>query len=132
MLVALGDSREQVLETAMKSRVCASMALGAPAEAWRAHGLEHPLGGGHGGFLDLVPTRVTAEQIDQAAARMTPALLLTLLYAGSVQQICDEAAPLVEAGCTHFILANAGASFGGAGARGVWRFARLMRRLRRL
>ncbi len=132
MLVAVGDSREQVLETAMKSRVCASMALGAPAEAWRAHGLEHPLGGGHGGFLDLVPTRVTAEQIDQAAARMTPALLLTLLYAGSVQEICDEAAPLVEAGCTHFILANAGASFSGAGARGVWRFARLMRRLRRL
>jgi len=132
MLVALGDSREQVLERAMKSRFCAAMALGAPAAAWRAHGCTHPLGDAHGGFLDLVPTRVTAAQVDRAAATMTPELLLTLLYAGNVRQICAEVAPLVEAGCGHFIIANAGASFTGAGAKDFWRLADLMRQLRRL
>jgi phthiodiolone/phenolphthiodiolone dimycocerosates ketoreductase len=129
MLVALGDNREQVLERAMKSRVCAAMALGAPAEVWRSHGLTHPLGDRHGGFLDLVPSRVTAEEVDRAAASMSPELLLTLMYAGSVEQICNEAAALADAGCTHFILANAGASFSGDGAKSVWRFAQLMRRL---
>jgi phthiodiolone/phenolphthiodiolone dimycocerosates ketoreductase len=132
MLVALGDNREQVLEQAMRSRVCATMALGAPAEVWRAHARAHPLGDAHRGFLDLVPTRISAEQIDHAAATMTPEILLTLLYAGSARQICDEVAPLVDAGCSHFIIANAGASFTGDGARGLWRLAELMRRLRRL
>ncbi|MBI4514947.1 MAG: LLM class flavin-dependent oxidoreductase [Deltaproteobacteria bacterium] len=132
MMVALGDSRERVLERALASRVCASLALGAPAVVWRAHGLSHPLGEEHGGFLDLVPSRITREQVDRAAATMTPQLLQTLLYAGSAQEICDEVAPLAEAGCTHFILANAGASFTGDGAKGLWRLGGLMRRLRRL
>lgn len=132
MLVALGDSREHVLERAMTSRFCATMALGAPAEVWRAHGRVHPLGDRHRGFLDMVPTRVTAEQIEQAAATMTPEILLTLMYAGSAEQICDEVAPLAGAGCRHFIVANAGASFTGDAAKGFWRLADLMRRLRRL
>jgi phthiodiolone/phenolphthiodiolone dimycocerosates ketoreductase len=132
MMVALGDSRDEVIERAMASRVCASLVLGAPAAVWRAHGLAHPLGDTHGGFLDLVPSRISREQVDRAVATMTPLLLLTLLYAGTAQQICDEVAPLVGAGCTHFILANAGASFTGDGLRGPWRLADLTRRLRRL
>jgi len=132
MMVALGESREQVLERAMASRFCATIALGAPADVWRAHGLAHPLGETHRGFLDLVPPRITREQIDRAAATMSPQLLLTLLYAGSARQICEEVAPLVDAGCSHLIIANAGASFSGQGAKDLWRLADLMRRLRRL
>ena len=104
-----------------------SMALGAPAAVWREHGLTHPLGETHAGFLDLVPSRVTTAQVDQAAATMTPTLLLTIMYAGSPQEICAEAAPLAAAGCTHFILANAGASFMGDGAKGLWRLGNLIR-----
>lgn len=132
MLVALGDSREQVLELAMRSRFCASMVLGAPADVWRAHGLRHPLGDTHRGFLDLVPSRVAAAHVDQAAKTMTPELLLTLMYAGGARQIHDEVAPLADAGCRHFILANAGASFMGEGTKGLWRLAALARSLRRL
>jgi len=132
MLVALGDSREQVVERAMRSRFCASLVLGVPADVWRAHGLVHPLGDTHRGFLDLVPPRVTAAHVDQAAATMTRELLLTTMYAGNAREICDEVAPLVAAGCTHFITANAGASFMGAGAKGLWHLATLTRNLRRL
>ncbi len=132
MVVALGDNRDQVLERAMTSRFCAAVALGAPAAVWRAHGLVHPLGDTHGGLLDLVPTRITAAQIDRAAATMTPELLLTLLYAGNARQVCEEAAALADAGCGHFIVANAGASFTGDSAKGLWRLADLMRQLRRL
>jgi phthiodiolone/phenolphthiodiolone dimycocerosates ketoreductase len=108
------------------------MALGAPADAWSALGLTHPLGERHRGFLDLVPTRISAADVDRAAATMRPELLQGQLYLGSVDEICEEVAPLVGAGCRHFIVANVGASFTGEGARGLWRLARLMRRLRRL
>ena len=132
ILVALGESRARVLEQAMRSRVCAAMALGAPAEAWGALGLAHPLGAGHRGFLDLVPTRIGMADVERAAATMRPELLDGQLYLGSVDEVCAEVAPLVEAGCRHFIVANVGASFTGEGARGLWRLAQLMRRLRRL
>jgi phthiodiolone/phenolphthiodiolone dimycocerosates ketoreductase len=132
MLVAFGDSTDQVIELAMKSRFCAALALGAPADEWAARGLAHPLGAHHRGFLDLVPPRVTTAHIDQAAATMTPDLLLTLIYAGSPTQIRDEVAPLAAAGCRHFIIANMGASFTGTGLKDIWRLGQLVRALKRL
>jgi phthiodiolone/phenolphthiodiolone dimycocerosates ketoreductase len=132
MLVAFGDSRQRVFERAMKSRFCAALALGAPAETWRLHGKAHPLGENHRGFLDLVPSRVTDEQIDQAAAGMSPELLETIFYAGSPAEICNEVAPLADAGCRHFIIANMGASFTGEGLKDIWRLGQLMRALKRL
>ncbi|MEO6026554.1 MAG: LLM class flavin-dependent oxidoreductase, partial [Candidatus Binatia bacterium] len=132
LLVALGESRPQAVAKAMQSPVCAAMALGAPGAAWSALGLVHPLGADHGGFLDLVPTRISAADVDRALATMRPELLTGQLYMGSVDQIVDEVAPLVGAGCRHFIIANIGASFMGDGARGFVRLAQLMRRLRRL
>lgn len=132
MLVAFGDSRDQVIERAMKSRFCAALALGAPADEWSARGLAHPLGEHHRGFLDLVPPRITTAHVDQAAATMTPELLLTLMYAGSPKQIRDEVAPLADAGCRHFIIANMGASFTGEGRKDIWRLRQLMQALKRL
>jgi phthiodiolone/phenolphthiodiolone dimycocerosates ketoreductase len=132
LLVALGDTRAAVLERAMRSPVAAAMTLGAPGAAWSALGLVHPLGADHGGFLDLVPTRVTAADVDRALATMRPELLTSQLYIGNVDQIVEEVAPLVGAGCRHFIVANVGASFMGDGARGLARQASLMRKLRKL
>ena len=132
LLVALGESRARVREQAMRSLVCAAMALGAPGAAWSALGLTHPLGADHGGALELVPSRVGMADVERAAATMRPALLEGQLYLGSPEEICDEVAPLVDAGCRHVVIANVGTSFTGEGARGLWRLAQLMRRLRRL
>ncbi len=132
LLVALGESRAAVLARAMRSPLCAAMALGAPGSAWSALGLEHPLGREHGGFLDLVPSRIHQPDLDRALATMRPELLESQLYLGSVDEVVAEAAPLVAAGCRHLIVANVGASFVGDGVRGLVRLAQLMRRLRRL
>jgi hypothetical protein len=99
---------------------------------WRAQGRTHPLGAGFRGFLDLVPPRVTEAQLDAAARTMTPEILLSILYAGSPAEISAEVAPLVDAGCRHFILANVGTSFTGEGLADLWRLRDLMRRLKRL
>jgi len=48
---------------------------------------------------------------------MTPALLAEQYYFGTPAGIAEAVAPLVEAGCTHFILANMGGNFTGRGAR---------------
>jgi phthiodiolone/phenolphthiodiolone dimycocerosates ketoreductase len=132
VLVALGESRDQVIDLAMKSRMGAAMALLAPDAVWKANGRTHPLGDGFGGFYDIVPPRVTAEQIDTAAREMTPELLLSSLYAGSPAEIRDEIAPLVGAGARHVIVANIGGSITGGGPADLWRLGSLIRKLRRL
>jgi phthiodiolone/phenolphthiodiolone dimycocerosates ketoreductase len=132
VICALGESRQQMVDTAMKSRLGAAMALLVPAQVWQQHGLEHPLGPGHKGFIDIVPPRVTEDQIDQAARTMTPELLLTSMYAGSPAQVRDELAPLVDAGVRHFIVSNLGTALTGGSPRDVLRLGSLIRKLRRL
>ncbi len=132
ILAALGDSRDQVIDLAMKSRLGAAMALLAPDAAWKAQGKTHPLGDGFGGFYDIVPTRVTEEHIEAAARDMTPELLLSSLYAGSPGEIRDQVAPIVAAGARHIIVSNIGGVLTGDGLRDLWRLGSLIRKLRRL
>ena len=132
ILVALGESRDQVIDIAMKSRLGAALALLAPDAAWKLQGKTHPLGDGFGGFYDIVPPRVTEEQIDAAAREMTPELLLASMYAGSPGEIRDEVAPLAAAGARHIIVSNIGGSLTGGGAGDLWRLGSLIRKLRRL
>jgi phthiodiolone/phenolphthiodiolone dimycocerosates ketoreductase len=131
-IVALGRSREEILDLAMKSRLGAAMALLVPGEAWREQGHRHPLGDDFRGFYDIVPPRITEEQIDAAATAVTPELLSASLYAGSPGEIRDQLAPLVEAGCRHIILANMGSVLTGGGPGDLARLASLIRKLGRL
>jgi phthiodiolone/phenolphthiodiolone dimycocerosates ketoreductase len=132
VVCAIGESRQQIIDLAMHSRLGAAMTLLVPDEVWRAHGKRHPLGDGHKGFIDIVPPRVTDEQIDQSARDMTPELLLSSFYAGSPAEIRDEVAPLVAAGARHLVVANVGAALTNGGPRDILRLASLIRKLRRL
>ena len=132
LVCALGESRDQMIDIAMKSRLGAAMSLLVPAEVWRRHGCEHPLGADHKGFIDIVPPRVTTEQIDAASRTMTRELLLETMYAGSPAEIRDEVAPLVAAGARHLIVSNMGAALSGGSPRDFLRLASLIRKLRRL
>jgi phthiodiolone/phenolphthiodiolone dimycocerosates ketoreductase len=130
--VVLGRSRDQVIESVMKSRIGAVFALGAPGQLWKEHGLEHPLGEDHKGWYELVPTRLDTEAIDAALASMTPELMVSFIYAGSPAEICEEVAPLVDAGARHLIVSNFGAVFTGELTADPLRLGKLIRKLRRL
>ena len=108
------------------------MALLLPAEAWKAHGKRHPLGDEHKGFIDIVPPRVTDEQLDQAMRDVTPEMVGGSMFAGSPAEICEQVAPVVEGGARHLIVSNGGAALTGGKPIDLVRLASLMRKLRRL
>jgi phthiodiolone/phenolphthiodiolone dimycocerosates ketoreductase len=132
LLVAFGRSREAVIEKAINNPYVAYMACGLPPALWKELGLEHPMGEDFGGFLDIVPTRVTREQIALALERITPQLLDRLFFMGTPKEILAETAPLAEAGCRHFILANMGGAFTGEGLADLARMGKLIRGLKKL
>ncbi len=132
LVTAIGESRQQIIDLAMSSRLGAALSLLVPADVWEAHGKVHPLGKDFRGFIDIVPPRVTEEHIEQAARDMTPELLLSSMYAGSPSEIRDEVAPLVEAGARHLIVSNLGGALTGGGPRDVLRLGSLIRKLGRL
>ena len=132
LLVAFGSSRQEIVDKAMGNKYCAYMAMGLPPSVWKECGASHPLGEDFGGFLEIVPSRTTPEEIDRALAAMNPAILDHLFYMGTPEEIVDEAAPLADAGASHFIVANMGGSFTGNGLSDFWRMGKLFRRLKSL
>ncbi len=132
LMIALGASREQVLEKALVNKYVAYMAMGLPPDLWSECGAVHPMGPDFGGFLEIVPSRVGPELIDAAIAQLNPELLDRLFYMGSVADVLESAAPLARAGARHFIIANMGGAFTGEGLKDFVRIRALMRGLKRL
>jgi len=132
MLVAFGADQEHVIRRAVQNEYCAYMALGVPPARWAELGKRHPLGEDFAGFTEIVPSRVTREQVADALRQLDAALVREIFYLGTPEQIAAEAAPLAAAGCRHFILANMGALFMKSGAGDLWRMGRLIRTLKRL
>lgn len=132
LMLAFGSSRAQVLELALKNKYCAYMALGLPPDVWRECGTTHPMGEDFGGFLEIVPSRVDPPTIDRALAALNEKLLDRLFYVGTPKDILEQAAPLAAAGCRHFIVANMGGAFTGAGLSDFARMGSLIRGLKRL
>jgi phthiodiolone/phenolphthiodiolone dimycocerosates ketoreductase len=131
-VVALGRSRQEVLETAVASRLGAAIALSVPASGWARAGTRHPLGENHGGYQEIAPSRVTPEHIDTALARVTPEILSRLILAGSPNEVIEQLMPWVEAGARHIVLWNSGQQFTGRGLSDLMDFAILIRKLKRL
>ncbi len=131
-ITALGESRDQVLELALGSRLGAAMSLLVPAEVWQANGREHPLGENFKGFFEIVPPRVTEQHIDRAVETLTPEILLAAMYAGNPSEIREELAPLVRAGARHIVVSNIGSSLSGGGLADIYRLGSLIRKLRRI
>jgi phthiodiolone/phenolphthiodiolone dimycocerosates ketoreductase len=132
LLVAFGRSREEVRRLALGNDYCAYMATGLPASVWSELGAEHPMGEDFAGFLDMVPSRATREQVALARQRLVPEMLDRLFYMGTAEEIFREAAPLAGAGCSHFIIANMGGVFTGRGAADFWEMGKLIRMFRKL
>ncbi|MDG2304381.1 MAG: LLM class flavin-dependent oxidoreductase [Candidatus Binatia bacterium] len=130
MLLVIGEDRAHLIEQAMASPYIAYNSLGLPGAVWRQHGLDHPFGDDFAGQIELIPAKTTRESVEAAQARMTPELLAAQYYFGTPQQIAEQAAPLADAGCTHFILANMGGNFTGRGAKDFESMGELTRLLK--
>jgi phthiodiolone/phenolphthiodiolone dimycocerosates ketoreductase len=132
LLLVFGSNRQQILDLALRNKYVAYMAMGLPPAIWSECGAEHPMGADFEGFLDIVPSRTTPEQVELALSRLNPKLLDRLFYMGTAEQIFEEAAPLAAAGCRHFVLANMGGAFTGNGLSDFAQLAKLIRSLTRL
>ncbi len=73
-----------------------------PAEVWRLFGVEHPLGGGFRGYIDLIPQAHDRQTLDEAIAQVPPAMIESLLW-GTPQQVVDKLRAFGEAGLRYVV-----------------------------
>jgi phthiodiolone/phenolphthiodiolone dimycocerosates ketoreductase len=130
--LALGSDRRTMLEQLRRLPASGALTMLLPGGVWAKHGLRHPLGSDYEGFAQFVPEEISAAQLDDALRQVTPELLGDGVYAGSVDEVVRELAPMIGAGMRHVVIWNIGALASGGKPIDFIRLAMLVRRLRRL
>ena len=104
--VVLADDRETAQRVIDDSLLMRFIALTRPAEAYAAHGVDHPLGPGAFGLTSFLPTRYNRADA-LALAEQVPADVVreTVLY-GTPDDVAADVGRFVSAGARHVQLTN--------------------------
>jgi phthiodiolone/phenolphthiodiolone dimycocerosates ketoreductase len=103
--VVTGRNRDDVDE-ALDSVIIKASALAAPAEAWRRHGAEHPLGSEFSGVQDLVPQTFDKQTALSYAAKVPASLMKELTFNGTPDEVIDEVAQWRDQGLRYLLVIN--------------------------
>jgi phthiodiolone/phenolphthiodiolone dimycocerosates ketoreductase len=95
IVVAETDAAARELLSATPIRF---LALHASAARWRAHGAAHPFGENYTGLSELLPHRLTREEVEQAMADIPDEVVAAQVLVGSRQTVLNRIGDLVEAG----------------------------------
>ena len=71
---------------------------------WQRQGLTHPLGDGFRGMIDIIPQRMSREQVEEAIAAVPGDRLAEEAIWGTPSMVADKLQALGEAGLRHVVL----------------------------
>jgi phthiodiolone/phenolphthiodiolone dimycocerosates ketoreductase len=127
-------STENAVEEILAAPVVKSYALCAPADYWKRHSAEHPLGAGFGGVHDLLPQTMDAETALDYARQVPPSLIREFTLAGTPAQILERLAEWRDHGLAYPVLLNMGLMQPNlrTGVLSNVAFARMLRGIRKL
>lgn len=101
--VVTGPS-EEAARRLFDSKALRYAALLMSDEVWSRQGLTHPMGEGFRGMIDMVPQRLTREQVEEAVAEVPGEQLAAEAIWGSPAQVVTKLRALGEAGLRHVVL----------------------------
>ncbi len=101
------------------------------ASSWSELGLEHPLGPGHRGYIDVLPEALDRGVLDDAIARVPPEIVRSCFLAGTPEQVAAKLRDFEDAGLRHVVIAPVSALYRRLDyAYTPWALGRLTRLLR--
>ena len=128
-----GRSRGEVDE-ALESDVMKAIALNAPAEMWKRHGVRHPLGDDFTGAQDFIPQTLDEHTVLSYTSDVPPSLLKEGLLHGTPDEVVDQVAEWRDHGLRYPVIANISAMQPSLrrGLAATAPFITILRRLRKL
>lgn len=103
--VVVGRTRDDVDE-ALGSVIMKASALAAPAEAWKRHGVQHPLGANFSGVQDLVPQLIDERTALSYTAAVPPSLMKEIFFNGTADEVIDQVAEWRDRGLRYLMVIN--------------------------
>ncbi len=104
--VVLGERAADTEEALDASFLMRFVALTRPAEAFAAHGVEHPLGEGVFGLTSFLPTRYGREEALALAEAVPAGVVRDTVIHGTPDDVAETLGAFVAAGARHIQLTN--------------------------
>lgn len=103
---AILDQDHEDCHRLMRHPIVTSIMLTLPSEAFEERGLDHPLGKGHRGMPNYVPTRYSREVALAAAEAVPDEMAHDLIFHGTPDEVVARVREYEAVGLQHFILFN--------------------------
>lgn len=103
--VVVGQTREEcknLLDSLLLRLECLTL----PAERYRDHGHQHPLGEEFDGILEYVPSRLGREEALKAAERVPMEVMMDHYLWGAPENVIERLEKFIESGVSHIVLLN--------------------------
>jgi phthiodiolone/phenolphthiodiolone dimycocerosates ketoreductase len=113
VLFILGESRDRIREMFEVEPLGKLLALHMKAESFHKHGLEHPLGSGVRGAVDVIPHALDPGMLRALAPTIPFEALEEFLFMGNVDEVAERLRGYAEEGCAHVVLLNLTGTVGG-------------------
>jgi phthiodiolone/phenolphthiodiolone dimycocerosates ketoreductase len=108
-----------------------AFALAQRGSAWTAAGGEHPFGRDFGGFSEINPADITAQDFAKAGTALTPEIYRRLMPCGTAQDVITYLRRFTDAGVTHITILNIAPTCGiGIAAKSLLEQRRLIQQLK--
>ena len=108
LAVVIAPSEDEAMD-ALKHPAIRYLGLIVPAQQWRQHGFEHPLGSNFRGYIDLIPEQYTRDEIDEAVRKVPIDMLRQIGVGGTPAQVAATLHEYRDAGCRNVVLMLGGA-----------------------
>jgi phthiodiolone/phenolphthiodiolone dimycocerosates ketoreductase len=106
VITGLFDSSHETCHTVLETPALKLGALVLDASAWREVGGIHPFGESFGGILDLVPTRLTPDEVHAAMEKVPWDVVHTLFPHGTPEQMAELVREYERVGLRHVVFSN--------------------------
>lgn len=110
----LGESRRRLEALFEEEPLGKLFAIFGSPQVWRRHGVQHPLGDGHRGVVDVIVHDLDAAMLRRLAPTIPFEVVEEFVFMGSVDEIAERLGGYAERGCQHVVLANLTGLVGGA------------------
>lgn len=133
-LPVISANDREVVDEALASLVVKTWALNGPAEFYRHHGVEHPMGADYTGMQDHVAFTMDEPTIREKAAGVPSAVVANMILNGTSEEVVDQAAVWRDHGVRYIVVVNFGPMGPGlrTGLATVLPFNSVVRRLKKL
>ena len=106
IITMLGASRDALVQQVQQHPLAKMLTLFSPGTLWEAYEIEHPMGAGCRGMVDVIPHTIDPDKLTRALETVPIEMFEKFVLLGNAEEITQQISRLTDRGMEHVVIAD--------------------------